>query len=238
MAHCEVSLTDHGAKPVGSTVLAATRSPRRPRALVCDVDGVVRIWHHSLQAALEDRTGMPRGVIASIAFEPSLLEMVNIGRISDEEWRSAITDRLLPWCASYAEARSVTDRWRSASTLDRRVLRFFAKIRDQFTVLLLTNGTTRTCVELAALGVTKHVDGVVNSADVGVAKPSARIFDLALEMAAVQPSQCLFVDDSARHVAAARELGMPAVVYGGLEQLERALDPPTAKTARGPDRSS
>ncbi|MBK7730737.1 MAG: HAD family phosphatase [Gammaproteobacteria bacterium] len=56
---------------------------------------------------------------------------------------------------------------------------------------------------------------VVDSSHAGVRKPDPRIFALALEqLPGVQADECVFLDDYAANVRAARELGMSAIHVG------------------------
>lgn len=66
---------------------------------------------------------------------------------------------------------------------------------------------------LAAAGVLELVDGVVTSAEVGAAKPDARIFRRALELAGVDADQAVHVGDSPDNdVTGARAAGLRAVL--------------------------
>ena len=66
---------------------------------------------------------------------------------------------------------------------------------------------------LERAGLSKLVDGVVSSAVVGAAKPSPRIFRVALELAGAAPDEALHVGDSpARDVDGARAAGVRGVL--------------------------
>lgn len=56
-----------------------------------------------------------------------------------------------------------------------------------------SNGTARAL--LGALGLGGHLDFVIDSFEVGVEKPDARIFALALARAGVEPSEAVYVGD-------------------------------------------
>jgi putative hydrolase of the HAD superfamily len=74
---------------------------------------------------------------------------------------------------------------------------------------------------LRGVGVLELVDGVVTSAEVGVAKPDARVFRRALELAAAQPERAVHVGDSPDNdVEGARAAGIRAVL------LRRDGEPP------------
>ena len=56
-------------------------------------------------------------------------------------------------------------------------------------------------------------DDIVVSAEVGMAKPTPAIFQLAADRLGLPPAACVFVDDWDRNVEAARALGMTAVLH-------------------------
>jgi HAD hydrolase, family IA, variant 3 len=68
------------------------------------------------------------------------------------------------------------------------------------------------------------IDGY--SCTLGVAKPDAAYFLRLLELAGVEPDQALFVDDSARNIAGAREVGLRTIHHpadAGGELLRREV---------------
>lgn len=67
----------------------------------------------------------------------------------------------------------------------------------------------------AMLPVEELFDVVVDSSEVGVRKPSAAIFQLALDQLGLTADEVLFLDDYPGNVAAARALGMTAVLVDG-----------------------
>ena len=75
---------------------------------------------------------------------------------------------------------------------------------------------------LRPAGILELVDGVVTSAEVGAAKPSARVFERALAVAGVDPVQALHVGDS---VDADIEGAAAAGVRGVLLQREGSPPP-------------
>lgn len=66
---------------------------------------------------------------------------------------------------------------------------------------------------LDGLGLTRHLDFVLDSSDVGVEKPDPRIFRLALERAGVRPEEAVHVGDLySVDVLGARAAGLAAVL--------------------------
>lgn len=64
---------------------------------------------------------------------------------------------------------------------------------------------------LATLGLTDLVDAVVLSCEVGYAKPSAEIYQLALERLGVTTDLAMFIDDQRDYCAGASALGIKAI---------------------------
>ncbi len=67
------------------------------------------------------------------------------------------------------------------------------------------------------------LEDVVVSGREGLTKPDPRIFALVVERFALVPARTLFVDDAPANVAAARALGIPAVVFTGAQPLRADL---------------
>jgi putative hydrolase of the HAD superfamily len=66
---------------------------------------------------------------------------------------------------------------------------------------------------LGPAGLLEHVEAVVSSGEVGVAKPDAGIFERALEMAGAEPDEAVHVGDSLDNdVAGARAVGLRAIL--------------------------
>ena len=71
-----------------------------------------------------------------------------------------------------------------------------------------------------------HFDGCVFSADVGFIKPAKEIFEHLCKTYALDPSECVFIDDLAANVAAAKSYGIEALqFFGDPEELKSRLFP-------------
>jgi 2-haloacid dehalogenase len=66
-------------------------------------------------------------------------------------------------------------------------------------------------------------ESILVSADVGLIKPDPRIFELLLDRIGRTPGECIYIDDSARNVAAAAALGFDAIAFHGAAPLRDAL---------------
>jgi HAD superfamily hydrolase (TIGR01509 family) len=184
----------------------------RYKALLIDFDGVIRLWP-SQDAELEGRFGLRPGEIGRAAFAPEILQDAVTGVISDEEWRLRIARTLSTSIGEQRAADAIVAWSALQGAVDAMVLSTIAQCRKRVRVALLTNATSRLTCDLACLGLSDHFDAVINSSNVGVAKPKPAIFQHALTAVAASPRETIFVDDSATNVAAARALGIEAHMY-------------------------
>ncbi|MGW0231363.1 HAD family hydrolase [Actinopolymorpha singaporensis] len=193
-------------------------------ALLCDLDGVLRIWDPEHLAAPETANGLPAGALAAAAFAPDRLLPAITGQVSDEQWRAGVVDDLAERHGSRARALAAVDAWSApAGRVDSDVLDLLDAVRTHVPVVLVSNATTRLERDLAALGLTAHLDAVVNTSRIGVVKPDPRVFRYAAALVGVDLSRCLFVDDQPGNVEAARALGMQGLAYTGPAGLRAAL---------------
>jgi len=69
-----------------------------------------------------------------------------------------------------------------------------------------------------------YLAGTTLSFRVGTRKPDAAIYHAALAAAGVTPEEAAFIDDRPTNTAAARAIGIDAVVYEGATKLEQWLE--------------
>ncbi|UYK85934.1 HAD-IA family hydrolase [Xanthomonas sacchari] len=193
------------------------------RALLVDMDGVLRLWPDD-DAALERAHGVPPGSLRAVAFAPALLEPAIRGTTSDAQWLAEVAARIAA-LAPDANVAALVAAWSAPTTarLNQPVLALLHEVRQRLPVVLLSNATSRLSHDLRALGLADAFDAVVNSSEVGAIKPEPAIFLHALAQLGMAADEVLFVDDTAVHVEAARALGLRAERYVGIDALRAWL---------------
>lgn len=193
-------------------------------AVLCDIDGVLRLWDPDGMSAVDREYGLAAGTLAAAAFREERLGPAVRGAVTDEEWRAAVAEDLAEACGSLAKAKAVVAGWETQEgRVDGEVLSLLIAARQYVPVVLVSNATTRLEADLARLGVVDAFDGIVNSSRVGAAKPDEVVFRIAAERAGVAASRCLFVDDTLGNVTAAGAVGMTGLHYRRVEQLVEVL---------------
>ncbi|MFD8983815.1 HAD family hydrolase [Streptomyces sp. NPDC059564] len=205
-------------------------------AVLCDIDGVLRHWPAPGPDDLDHAHGLPAGTLAEAAFAQSRLHPAITGEVTDEEWRSALATDLVDVCGSTDRARSIVAAWSDLMPrIDYEVVSLLTRVREVATVALVSNATTRLESDLARQGLDDLADTVVNTSRIGVAKPDLRVYLIAAERVGAPVHRCLFIDDTIANVIAAREVGMTALHYRQIEDLQDALSAllATATPSRG-----
>lgn len=191
------------------------------RALLIDFDGVLRHW--PADDVLETAHGLPSGSILRSAFEPARQRALVTGRLSDADWRREIATQLQGTHAE-ADVAGAIARWSDgAGQIDQAMLALVQQRTSGWGLVLVTNASSRLRADLTRLGLDGSFDVIVNSSEIGAAKPDAAFFHTALQMAGCGVADAVFVDDSLGNVQAARALGLRAHRHAAFESTRRFL---------------
>lgn len=201
--------------PLRDTRMTAT-------AILIDFDGVLRHWPAN-DLAVERAHGLPPGSIRHAAFDRRVLAALVEGRLSDTQWHTETARRLREQHAGAAVDAAVAAWSAGIGEIDHAMLDLLQSCLPTPRLVLVSNGSTRLPQDLAAHGITAQFHAIVNSSELGVAKPAAAFFEAALARAGVTAQQAVFIDDSTEHVTAARRRGIRSHVYRGLHDAREFL---------------
>ncbi|WP_083295219.1 HAD-IA family hydrolase [Curtobacterium sp. BH-2-1-1] len=187
------------------------------RAVLFDLDGVIRHFHPEHVAAIERAHGLPPGTIEAVAFAAPLIDEVTTGRITRTEWVRAVGERIGDHDAAEAWGRQ-------PFTPDAEVLALADELRAAgYTTAVLTNGTDGIPAEVASFGLRDRVDALYSSHEIGFAKPDVRAFRHVLDALDLDGPEVFFTDDSESKLAGAVALGMRVHHFTGVDGLRAAL---------------
>jgi putative hydrolase of the HAD superfamily len=188
------------------------------KAVLCDIDGVLRHWPPT--DTLDRAHGLPSGTFAAAAFAPERLIPAISGQVTDEEWRTHVETALAAACGSAEIAKTVVSAWSNqVSAVDAGFAAFLRRVRRTIPVALVSNATTRLELDLERAGLGDFTDTVVNTARIGYAKPDLRVYTAAAQRVGTPLDRCLFIDDTAVNVDAARSLGMTGIHFRRLTDI-------------------
>lgn len=193
------------------------------RGIIFDFGGVFTKTRRRDQIlhCCENALGLNRGTLFTLLFAGEHWFTLSTGRISAEEYWQAIVKALDG--AVPAELEPFRYNPFAYEELNKRMVALGRRLHRRYTLGLLSNATPYLEVLLARYDLLDLFDVVVNSARVGMRKPDREIYQLTLERMGVLAQQCLFVDDKERNTAVAEALGMRAIVFRSVAQLEQRL---------------
>ncbi|SJN30086.1 hypothetical protein FM104_06815 [Microbacterium esteraromaticum] len=187
------------------------------RAVVFDLDGVLRHFDPDHVTQIEARHRLPTGSIHAAAFAEPLLAAVTAGQITRAEWVRQVGERI-------GHSQAASEWGVHPSTADDEMLALSDALRASgIRTAILTNGTDTITTELRELEIDTRVDAVFNSAAIGIAKPDVRAFQHVLDALALEPEEVFFTDDSASKLAGAEALDMTVHHFTGIDGLRAAL---------------
>jgi epoxide hydrolase-like predicted phosphatase len=195
------------------------------RAVFVDLGGViVRTEYQAPRQHLAERFGMDYESMTNLAFTGDSARKASTGLISEDEHWSGIMRRLhLP----ESELRTVRDEFFAGDIIDLVLLDLLRSSHGRFKVGLISNAFSGLREWIVEKKFADVFDAMIISAEVGVEKPDARIFQIALEKLGVAASESVFLDDFAENITAARALGMQTIHFTqpeqALVQLEKLL---------------
>lgn len=94
----------------------------------------------------------------------------------------------------------------------------------KYRLYALTNWSAETFPEaLKRYEFLQYFKEILVSGKEGIKKPNPAIYELALSRFGIDPSTAIFIDDSARNVAAAEAIGIQSIHFKSAEQLQQDL---------------
>lgn len=108
--------------------------------------------------------------------------------------------------------------------VDYEVLAYAGELKQKYKVAMLSNiGKSGVGRYFEPGLLEQYFDPVVESAQIGWAKPEAQAYEITAERLGVRLDECVFIDDRPEYVEGAIAVGMKAIVYQNLEQLKGDL---------------
>ena len=189
-------------------------------AIIFDLGGVlIQVYQEERFRNLEARWGLLPGQVAEILWHSRDHELAEVGAITDAEYWRRIAPRLglhTPEALGAFQQGLYGPVVVTTSMVD-----LVRRLHGPYRTGLLSNASDAVTPAFIAerYGLGGLFDVEIVSALVGLAKPDAAIYRLALDRLGTAPEETAFVDDNLPNVAAAAELGIQAIRFTGYEAL-------------------
>jgi putative hydrolase of the HAD superfamily len=195
------------------------------RAVFFDLGGViVRTEYQTPRQKLAERLGMEYDDLSRIVFDSDTGLQASIGTITSEQHWESVMKRLK---RPAEELTTIRDEFFAGDIIDRQLLNFLRSLRGKIQTGLISNAWSDLRDYLTREKMIDAFDHIIISAEVGVAKPDPKIFQIALEKAGVSPSEAVFVDDFYANIEGCEKIGMRGIHFedasATLEQLKQLL---------------
>lgn len=195
------------------------------KAVFFDFGGVIqRTEYQAPRQQLAQRFGMEYEDIDNVVFNSPTAKQATVGEIPVNKHWDAIAKRLK---VDKKEIAKVEAEFFAGDLLDLSILEYLRSLRPRFVTGLISNAWSDMREYLVRKKIDDAFDHLTISAEVGVAKPEAKIYQLALDQAQVKAGEAVFVDDVLANIEACEEVGMKGIHFkdphASMEQLRTLL---------------
>jgi len=198
------------------------------KAVIFDLGGViVRTEYQAPRQHLAESFGMDYDEIDKVVFgggPNGSAARASVGEITEEQhWLNVM--KVLKQPAS--EYERIREEFFAGDVVDLAIIDFLRSIKTSYKTGLISNAFSGLRDYIVREKFDDAFHSMVISAEVGVAKPDAKIYHIALEQLQVQPDEAVFVDDFYENIEACEKLGMKGVHFknsqSALEHLKQLL---------------
>lgn len=191
------------------------------RAVFFDFGGVIqRTEFQAPRQYLGQRFGMDYEDIDKLVFGSPSARQASVGEINEDvHWANVLKRLKRPT----AELQTIKDEFFGGDVIDRELVEFIRSLHGKFHVGLISNAWSGMRAHLKKERLLELFETVVISAEVGVMKPEARIYSIALEQAGVKAEEAVFVDDVQVNIDACQQIGMKGVLFKDPQKAEDEL---------------
>ena len=191
------------------------------RAVFFDFGGVIaRTEYQTPRQHLAERLGMEYEDVVKIVFDSPSSDRAAVGEISAEEhWREVMKRLRQPM----SDIETIREEFFAGDVIDREIVNYLRSLRSDYYVGLISNAWSDLRDYVTAQKFEDAFEHMVISAEVGVMKPEAGIYQIALEQARVSPDEAVFVDDFYENVEGCQAAGMYGIHFQNPEQAMNEL---------------
>lgn len=195
------------------------------KAVFFDLGGVlVRTEYQAPRQHLAERLGMEYDDLIKIVFDSESAQKATVGEVTAAEHWALIMKRLK---RPDSELQSIRDEFFAGDIVDHELLDFIRSLRGNYKTGLISNAFDDLRPFILREKFEDAFDHMIISAEVGAAKPSAKIYQIALDQLEVSANEAVFVDDFYENIEGCEKVGIKGIHFKNpeftLEQLQKLL---------------
>lgn len=190
------------------------------KAIGFDYGGVIGI-HQNVMPDIAKILDMPIDQIRTTYFEHN--HLANVDSLPYEQVWEIVLGKL-----NRSEKHSdVIELFRARANVEinQDVMKIIDGLRAQgLKIGVLSNNTKENGDKLREMGLDKHFDVFLISAEIGYQKPDREAFEILFKELDVKPEEAVYIDDSAQSLKLAEDIGYHPILFKSAEQLRVELD--------------
>lgn len=191
------------------------------KAVFFDLGGViVRTEFQAPRQKLADRLGMDYDDLNKIVFDSESGTLASLGQISSEQHWISVVNRLK---RPGSELSAIRDEFFAGDVVDRALVGYIRSLRGKYKTGLISNAWNDLRDFIVREKFDDAFDQMIISAEVGLMKPDARIFRIALEQLGVSPKEAIFVDDFYANIEGCERVGLKGIHFKDAESTLHQL---------------
>ena len=189
-------------------------------AVAFDFGGVLTVSPFAGLEAYGDELGLPVGTLTGWFTGEAMAEL-EVGAVTGREFFKQVCVECEAAHGVRVDIHALAAAAARSEELDPEMLALVEEVRASCTTALLTNNVA-TATWRATFPF--HLfDVAIDSSEVGLRKPSPAIYRLLLDRLRRKSDEVVFFDDFERNVIGARDVGMHAFRFTGIDDCRRAL---------------
>ena len=186
------------------------------RAVFFDFGGVImRTEYQSPRQKLAERFNMDYDEIDRAVFGSDSARRASLGEITEDAHWSEVLKRFKQPASQMQVFRNS---FFGGDVIDHNLVEYIRSLRGRYHTGMISNAWSGLREFITKQNLIDIFDTVIISAEVGVVKPSARIYEVALEQAKVGANEAVFVDDMSVNIEACGKVGMKGVLFNDPEE--------------------
>ncbi|MDY6847151.1 MAG: HAD family phosphatase [Chloroflexota bacterium] len=183
-------------------------------AVVLDFGGVIiRTRDHTGRRALEKKYNLPEDSVHSLVFESAVSQSASVGQVDSSKIWDFVADEL---SLSEDELVLFKEKFWAGDYIDHALIDFLKSCRPAYKTAILSNAWNNLKTMLAenyGISEGETVDHILVSAELGIAKPDPKIYQILADTLDCNFENILFVDDFIENIEAANSLGIQTIHY-------------------------
>lgn len=187
------------------------------KILLLDMDGLVILRDKVFSVRISEKLNIPLNDV--LPFFKNEFQLCLVGKADLKEelkkyilkwgWKDSMEDLLKFW-------------FEGEKDVNKELLGKVSELRhDGYKVYLATNNEKyRVDFLWNSVGLKKYFDGIFSSAELGFKKPNPQFYLEVLTILKLIPEDAIFFDDDEENVASAKEVGIEARLYSGINDFK------------------